>query len=581
VAGTIRRPKRPVHEHPAAALPWVAKSEQTGTGFGLVKFRFAGDEAQCAATKLIATADPASVSLAWQPMKNREIRAAWKYHDGTKHSYWSIHNHPHFLDWANRPLPFKIYPKIEPLPLPRDLPQTGVAVVSAISEPVPSSRADSVPDLQDLARILYFSAGITKQRAYSGGEIYFRAAACTGALYEIELYVVTGDLPGLDAGVYHFNPADVSLRLLRKGNFRGNLAQATAMEPAVAHAPATIICTGTYWRNSWKYQARTYRHFGWDNGTLLANMLAVCAASGLPAEIVLGYVDADVNRLLDLDTRREVSLCLVPIGRNSESSLPAPKEAPVLGLEIVPLSQREVEYPAMLEMHEASSLESVEEVTEWRGKPPAFPSSALATEAVRLPRLQEGERPKDTTEQVILRRGSTRTFDKTASITLAQLSAILDYATRGLPADFLEPPGAQLNDLYLIVHSVEDLKPGAYFFGREQNTVELLKHGEFRAQAHHLGLGQDLPADACVDIFFLADLRRILERYGNRGYRAVQLEAGAIGGRIYLAAYAQHLGASGLTFFDDDVINFFSPHAKDKSAIFLLAIGKPLKRKPQ
>jgi hypothetical protein len=35
------------------------------------------------------------------------------------------------------------------------------------------------------------------------------------------------------------------------------------MEPSVAHAPATIICTGTYWRNAWKYQARTYRHFGW------------------------------------------------------------------------------------------------------------------------------------------------------------------------------------------------------------------------------------------------------------------------------------------------------------------------------
>jgi SagB-type dehydrogenase family enzyme len=381
--------------------------------------------------------------------------------------------------------------------------------------------------------------------------------------------------------VYHFNPADVSLRLLRKGDFRGNLSQATAMETAVAHAPATIICTGTYWRNAWKYQARTYRHFGWDNGTLLANMLAVSAASGLPAEIVLGFVDAEVNRLLDLDTRREVSLCLVPIGRTSESSLPTPREVPALGLETVQLSQHEVEYPAMLEMHDASSLESVEEITEWRGKSPVFPFSAPAGEAVCLPRLGENEQLKDTIEQVILRRGSTRTFDKAASITLAQLSTILDYATRGLPADFLEPRGAQLNDLYLIVHSVQGLRPGAYFFRRDQNTLELLKEGKFRAEAHHLGLEQELPADACVDIFFLADLNRILERYGNRGYRAVQLEAGAIGGRIYLAVYAQHLGATGLTFFDDDVINFFSPHAKDKSAIFLLAIGKPLKRKPQ
>ena len=396
----------------------------------------------------------------------------------------------------------------------------------------------------------------------------------------LELYVVSSDLPGLDAGVYHFNPADVSLRPLRKGDFRENLAQATAMEPAVAHAPATIICTGTYWRNAWKYQARTYRHFGWDNGTLLANMLAVSAASGLPAKIVLGFVDAEVNRLLDLDTRREVSLCLVPIGRASGSSLPAPREAPALGLETIPLSQHEVEYPAMLEMHDASSLESVEEVNQWRGQPPVLPSSALAGEAVRLPHLPEEEQPKDTTEEVILRRGSTRTFDKAASITLAQLSPILDYATRGLPADFLEPAVAQLNDLYLIVHSVQGRRPGAYFFRRVHTTLELLKEGEFRAEAHHLGLEQELPADACVDIFFLADLQRILECYGNRGYRAVQLEAGTIGGRIYLAAYAQHVGATGLTFFDDDVIDFFSPHAKDKSAIFLLAIGKPLKRRP-
>jgi hypothetical protein len=115
-------------------------------------------------------------------MKNRDIQATWKYHDGTKHSDWSIRSNPHFLDWANRPLPFKIYPTIEPFPLPRDVPQTGVAALSAISEPILSASGDSAPDLQDLARILYFSAGITKQRKHPGGEMYFRAAACTGAL---------------------------------------------------------------------------------------------------------------------------------------------------------------------------------------------------------------------------------------------------------------------------------------------------------------------------------------------------------------------------------------------------------------
>src|ERR1700727_2394453 len=514
-------------------------------------------------------------------MNNHDIQAAWKYHDSTKHSYWSIRNNPHFLDWANRPTPFKIYPKLERLSLPRDVSQTGVGALSALSDALSSSRADSVPDLQDLARILYFSAGITKQRGFPGGEIYFRAAACTGALYEIELYIVTGDLAGLDAGVYHFNPADVSLRLLRKGDFRGHLAAAQGLEPAGVGAPVTIICPRTYWRNAWKYQARTYRHFGWDNGTLLANMAAVSAASGLPAKIVLVFVAADVNRVLDLDTRREVSLCLVPIGHRSDSSPPTPSEAHALGLETIPLSQREVEYPSMLEMHDASSLTYVQEVAQWRGKQPAVPPCGPAGGGVRLQPPPEEEQPKDTIEQVILRRGSTRAFEKTASITMAQLSTILDCATRGLRADFLESPGERLNDLYLIVHSVQSLRPGAYFFRRDQNILELLREGEFCAEAHHLGLEQELPADACADIFFLADLKPILERYGNRGYRAVQLEAGAIGGKVYLAAYAQRLGATGLTFFDDDVVSFFSPHAKDKSAIFLLAIGKPRKRESQ
>src|SRR5262249_37322525 len=138
--------------------------------------------------------------------------------------------------------------------------------------------ATKAPTLNDLARILYFSAGITKKKTHPGGEIYFRAASCTGALYEVELYVVCCDIDGLPAGVYHFGPGDFALRLLRAGDYRQVLQHATAAQESVMHAPVTIVCTGTYWRNAWKYRARTYRHFGWDNGTILANMLAMAAA---------------------------------------------------------------------------------------------------------------------------------------------------------------------------------------------------------------------------------------------------------------------------------------------------------------
>jgi hypothetical protein len=76
----------------------------------------------------------------------------------------------------------------------------------------------------------------------------------------------------------------------------------------------------------------------------------------------------------------------------------------------------------------------------------------------------------------------------------------------------------------------------------------------------------------------MADLHRILECFGNRGYRAAQLEAAIMGGKIYLGAYAQRLGASGLTFFDDDVTEFFSPDAAGKSVMFLIAVGKSARR---
>src|SRR6266704_3768631 len=211
---------------------------------------------------------------------NRNSETAWAYHEATKHSYLSIRTNPHFLDWANQPLPFKIYPTLERLRLPGEVRPSGSAALSAIAESVPPDTV-AVPDVVVLAQLLYLSAGITRHRKYPGGEIYFRAAACTGALYEVELYLVCGDLAGLPSGVYHFAPAEFGLRKLRAGDHRRVLVEATGGEAAVAHAPLTIICTCTYWRNAWKYQARTYRHFGWDNGTLLANLLAVATALGM------------------------------------------------------------------------------------------------------------------------------------------------------------------------------------------------------------------------------------------------------------------------------------------------------------
>ena len=514
--------------------------------------------------------------------QNHNLDAAWQYHSGTKHSYLGLRTHPHTLDWDNKPLLFKIYPTLEVTRLPRNFRETGVPALSAIAALQSSEQNEAVPDLEKLAQLLFFSAGVTRSKRHAQGETFFRAAACTGALYEIELYFACTDLKSktestLPAGVYHFGAAEFGLRQLRSGDFRQALVEATGSEPSVAHAPVIIVCTGTYWRNAWKYRSGTYRHFGWDNGTILANLLATASALKLPAKVVEGFVDSQVNALLGLDSNREVTFSIVPIGYQQTSPAQAPELSP-LQLPTIPYSAEEVDYPAMRKIHEASSLDTAQEVSGWRGQTPTAKLPEPKVSARRLHVAEEFHLPQDTVENVISRRGSTRQFTRDP-ITQPQLSLMLDRATRGIPADFLDPFGSHLNDLYLIVNSVVGLDSGAYVYHWEKRSLELLKPGEFRDKAGYLGLEQSLPADAAVDVFFLADLKKIMERYGNRGYRATQLEAGIIGGKLYLAAYAQGLGASGLTFYDDDVVSFFSPHARGKNAIFLVALGRSALRK--
>ncbi len=503
-------------------------------------------------------------------MRNLNIRSAWEYHESTKHSWESVRSNPHFLDWANQPRPYKVYRDLESCSLPEARNSSDRAALSVIAENWSSAPKQTAISLQDLADILHFAAGITRRRPYPGGEVLFRAAACTGALYSIELYVVCREVQGLEAGVYLFSPIDFSLKLLRRGDFSGVLVRATAGNSSISHASSIVICTGTYWRNAWKYQARTYRHFGWDNGTILANLLAVAAAKGLPAGAINGFIDDEVNSLLGLETDREVALNLVPLG-DSETASPAfTGDLPALRQEALPYSPSEVDYPSMIEMHTASSLCVAQEVTAWRAATNARQMPVPSGRFIPLNPFGEQEMARDSIEQVILRRGSSRRFRRSA-ISFRQLSTILDRATRGVPADFINPTGAQWNDMYIIVHEVDELEPGSYVLHRDPWGLELLKQGEFRRITGRLGLEQDLPADCSAAVFFLADLNRILDGFGNRGYRATQLEAGIIGGRLYLAAYAQRLGATGLTFYDDEVTEFF--HASGKSAIFLVALG--------
>ncbi|HYZ96252.1 MAG TPA: SagB/ThcOx family dehydrogenase, partial [Nitrososphaeraceae archaeon] len=168
---------------------------------------------------------------------------------------------------------------------------------------------------------------------------------------------------------------------------------------------------------------------------------------------------------------------------------------------------------------------------------------------------------------------STRRFSK-KPITITQLQNILYLVSINIPFDFITDEQS-LIDMYFIANSVNNLQSGKYYYNKLENSIEELEKGDSREVSGHLCLDQKLFSDASVVFFLLTNMDTVLKYLGNRGYRAVQLEGGIVAGKIYLAAYSQGLGASGSTFYDDEVTESFLPHSNQKNTIIAIGVGIP------
>ena len=485
------------------------------------------------------------------------------FHDATTHTPQSVRTGTHTLDWDNKPFAFKIYTELAALPLPREFDPMATDALVALDA---SRRAPTVRlDLDRLAALLYFTAGVTKKKTYYGGaEMLFRAAASTGGLYQTEVYVAAGEVDGLEPGLYHFGPGDFALRRLRSGDVRAALAEAAADE-SLGRRAAVIVLSAIYWRNTWKYQARGFRHLFWDSGTMLANLIATGDALGAAPRVVTGFVDDAVNRLLGLDVDRESALELVAIGPEGAAGPAVTGLSPIRD-ETLPLSSESVDYPELRAMLSASRLETAGAVKAWRERAWSAPRRQHGT---LTPLPSPDEEAGRGLGETIQRRGSTRQFSH-APITAVELSTALWWATRPIECDV----AGGLVDLYLVLNAVDGLPSGAARYWPEPHALEMLSEGNYRSKSGYLCLEQALGADAAAVIYFVSPLDDVLAAYGDRGYRLVNLEAGLMGGRAYLTAYGQGFGASGLTFYDREVVKFFSPAASGADAIFVTALGR-------
>jgi SagB-type dehydrogenase family enzyme len=332
-------------------------------------------------------------------------------------------------------------------------------------------------------------------------------------------------------------------------------------------APIVFVLTSVVWREVWKYGERAYRYCLHDIGHAWQALALSARALGCDTFAAGSFVDDEVDQLCR-PNQDEWPMLMVSLHGESIPVREADTGKTVwFGGQANLLSKETIDQPLIDSIHFATKQSSSGN----SGTSFAEPAPTGSGE-IELPPPASTNRSFG---EVARRRRSALDFlGGMQSMSLAELSAILACTAQPLLADFA---GTRFIQLYLYVHRVEGLLPGVYRFWPERAELEQVQSGDQRVAAAALSLGQDLAGNACVAFSMIGDLDRAAGTFGDRGYRYVHFEAGAIGQRLYLAAEALGLGATGIgAFYDDEVCRHLNLTPKQGQVVYHFAIGYPV-----
>lgn len=480
----------------------------------------------------------------------------WReYHELTKHSAESLRRTPHYLDWSNMPNPFRHYEGVPVLDLPADPPGPQISAVEVLRGKTGATAATNGAAF--LSQLMFHSASISaSKRVPSTGYTYaLRVNPSSGNLHPTEFHFCARGLAAWPDGLYHYRPSSHMAEQRVVGNFDGELADTSA--------PLVFVLTSIAWREAWKYRDRAYRYCLHDVGHAWEALALAARAMGCESFAVGQFADDRVAECCLLYEDEWPMLIVELRGSSIPARIPEPQGTKVFGGEPNQLCDEQVLYPLIERIQDATKLcndGAVPSVSQPKldGRGEIKLPSPVATNRIF------GEVVRGRRSALDFRGGSE-------SISLPQLATLLASTGEPLFADFTTLRFVQL---YLYVHRVEGLAPGVYRYWPEHAELEKIKLGDQRVVAAALSLGQDLAGNACVAFSMIGDLESAASYYGDRGYRYVHFEAGAIGQQMYLAAEALGLRATGIgAFYDDEVHRYLSLAPEQGQVVYHFAIG--------
>jgi SagB-type dehydrogenase family enzyme len=544
------------------------------------------------------TTSPQSIM---QQVLDSAVTETLLYHDQTKHHFHRYARSAGFLDWANQPNPFRAYEGVTAVKLPL-LQKDPASEHLALYERSRNACQDFTRET--IGAFLELSLGLSAWKSIPGSTWALRMNPSSGNLHPTEAHLILPALPGVNAGIFHYNP------FLHALEPRAEVPE-TLWQQIKEHLHTDgflVALTSIFWREAWKYGERAFRYCQHDVGHALAALSFSANLLGWKVTWLNAVSDEEIARLLGFDQTQwpefelEHPELLCFVHRNEEQQVPRDLPAEIvsefsrLEFQGTPnqLSEDHVDWEIISRVAEATA-----KPRSWEG---AFAASSRpglpdTTRPFYAPTAQSGI----PAAQIIRQRRSAVAFDGVTSITKNQFYTMLD---KTLPRDACAPFDLGLTvacvHLLLFVHRVTGLEPGLYFWLRAERDLPalqsrvagchrhflwrpvaealplyLLQAGDFQSTASSVSCQQSIAGDGAFSLGMIARFREELETAPDR-YRHLFWETGMIGQVLYLEAEAQGVRATGIgCFFDDPVHELMGLAGDAFQSLYHFTVGGP------
>ena len=562
-------------------------------------------------------------------MSSSASQTVKNYHQRTKHKPGAYARSAGFMDWANQPLPYRLYQGAEkirlplPSPLKNELESASVSYLyERFTKPVKAICIESI------ASLLQNSLGLSAWKSYNGTEWALRVNPSSGNLHPTECYLLLpnleGDLHSEHKNAYsaHYNPY---LNCLEK---RAVLSESSS-ELLNKKQGFAVALTSIAWREAWKYGERAYRYCQHDLGHALAALNIAANLNGWQVEALENVSNKKLQSILGINPSNTVEeeieyvdcVCWVSCNNDHIEEVKKSEKAKILEevytwLNDFPevtyvdpanqLSSSHQDWPIIDEVFNATHQQNFIFLrSETRASSSDFSIKALSTKAFSVKTLsvkKHGEQIdpsfiQQNAQTLIHQRRSAQNFDAIASA--MPINTFIYQLQKTLPEQSVAfsvlPQQAQAH-LILFVHNIQGLASGMYIWIRNQShlnalklamhsnfewsqevehqSLYLLRKGDYKKIAKAVSCEQDIASESAYSLGMLVKFEENLTRSESQ-YPLLFWETGIIGQTLYLAAESSGYRGTGIgCFFDDLVHDLLGLKDQQWQSLYHFTVGK-------